>query len=232
MARQTVIGVLGGMGPAATASFFQNIIQQTTDIHCDQDHFRVVIDSHPQIPDRTEAILHKGPSPLDALMESVQLLERAGCDLIAIPCMTGHYYIDTLQAQSSVKILNAYQVLNRFLENKYPSMEKVGVMCTDGTRKIDLFSHHLSKQVIYPNRDYQEKVMKAIYGPEGIKNGHVGTYPNQLLKEAGHHLIDEGAQAIIAGCTEIELATGQADYSVEFIDPMKLLVDYIVKNYQ
>ncbi|MDX9821902.1 MAG: hypothetical protein RBT20_08205, partial [Syntrophales bacterium] len=65
---EKVIGVLGGMGPEATAAFFLRIIR-ATDVRRDQDHFRVLIDSNPKIPDRTAAIRGEGESPLPMLIE-------------------------------------------------------------------------------------------------------------------------------------------------------------------
>jgi len=98
MATETkVIGVLGGMGPAATADFYQKLIQATP-AKTDQDHLKVVIFSNPHIPDRTAAIRGEGPDPLPALVVSAETLIRAGADFLTIPCVTAHHFFDGLQA--------------------------------------------------------------------------------------------------------------------------------------
>ncbi|MGB4554610.1 MAG: amino acid racemase, partial [bacterium] len=85
-----VIGILGGMGPEATADLFLKIIRATP-AEKDQDHLRVIIDNNPQIPDRTAAIFSQGDDPLPLLVETAKNLARAGADFIVIPCNTAHY---------------------------------------------------------------------------------------------------------------------------------------------
>src|SRR5512139_2189053 len=94
---QKIIGVLGGMGPAATADFFQKIIQATP-AKTDQDHLKVVIFSNPHVPDRTAAIRGDGQDPLPELVAGADALIRAGADFLTIPCVTVHYFFDRLQA--------------------------------------------------------------------------------------------------------------------------------------
>lgn len=86
-----VIGILGGMGPEATAELFLRIIKATP-AQRDQDHLRVIVDNNPKIPDRTAAILGEGQSPLPEMVRTARNLERAGVDFIVMPCNTAHYY--------------------------------------------------------------------------------------------------------------------------------------------
>ncbi len=99
--QEKIIGILGGMGPAATLALYERIIALTP-AQCDQDHLRVIIDSNPKIPDRTAAILGNGESPLPAMAESAKTLERAGADFIVIPCNTAHYWLDELQKEVAI----------------------------------------------------------------------------------------------------------------------------------
>ncbi|HUV38977.1 MAG TPA: aspartate/glutamate racemase family protein, partial [Planctomycetota bacterium] len=91
-----VIGVLGGMGPEATADFFVKLIRLTP-ARCDAEHLHVVIDSNPQIPDRTAFIERKGPSPLPLLVAAARRLVDAGADLLVMPCITAHLFIDEIR---------------------------------------------------------------------------------------------------------------------------------------
>ena len=99
------IGVLGGMGPEATAYFF-GLIARNTRVSRDQDHIPVVVCSLPQVPDRTEAILHGGPSPLPLLIRGVEALRRAGADFAVMPCVTAHYFHAALAARSPLPVVN------------------------------------------------------------------------------------------------------------------------------
>ncbi|MDO8955467.1 MAG: amino acid racemase, partial [Deltaproteobacteria bacterium] len=102
---EKIIGILGGMGPAATIDLFTKIVKGTK-VKKDQDHLRIMVDNNPKIPDRTLAIQRKGPTPLTQLVRSAKILENAGADFIVIPCVTAHYYYDSLQKRTKIPILH------------------------------------------------------------------------------------------------------------------------------
>ena len=133
-----IIGVIGGMGPAATADLL-NKITDVTDAKNDQEHVRVIIDSNINIPDRTEAILHGGADPLPELKASAELLEKAGADMIIIACNTAHYYLPELQESTPLPIISMPAETARLLKEK--GVKKAAVLATDGTVKssIDKF---------------------------------------------------------------------------------------------
>ena len=81
------IGIIGGMGPLATADLFEKIVGHTK-AACDQEHLHVVIDSNTNIPDRTAALLHGGADPLPELTGSARRLEAMGADVLIMPCNT------------------------------------------------------------------------------------------------------------------------------------------------
>ncbi|HRZ88514.1 MAG TPA: aspartate/glutamate racemase family protein, partial [Spirochaetia bacterium] len=82
-----ILGILGGMGPEATADFFRKVVDATPAAK-DQDHIHILVNCDPSIPDRTENILGRGPDPLPALIEAGKRLAAAGATVGAIPCMT------------------------------------------------------------------------------------------------------------------------------------------------
>ncbi|MEC6748875.1 amino acid racemase [Marinilactibacillus sp. XAAS-LB27] len=220
---QKVIGVVGGMGPEATASFFYKLIR-STEAKKDQDHYRIVIDNNPKIPDRTKAILGEGESPLSALIETAKNVERAGADVIAVPCITSNYFLAEVQKEVKTPIANVFEALEQYLKTDGFDVRKVGILCTTGTRKMGLFQKNLPFDICYPSEQSQEsKVMEAIYGPEGIKQGNTGIAPKRLLQEAALELIDAGVDVIVSGCTEIELALKQEDIEIPLVDPMQVL---------
>lgn len=230
--QEKVIGVLGGMGPEATASFFYKLIHSTKGVKKDQDHFRIFIDNNPKIPDRTKAILGEGESPLPALIETAKNVEKAGADVIAVPCITSNYFLKEVQKEVTIPIADVFAELDKYLRQDPNNIKKVGVLCTTGTRKTELFQNKLDAfEIFYPSPDTQKaKVMEAIYGPEGIKQGNIGNVPKRLLQEAALELINAGVDVIISGCTEIELALKQEDVTIPLIDPMQVLAESLTRN--
>lgn len=228
--KNKTIGIIGGMGPEATAALFLKIIRATPALR-DQDHCRVVIESNPKIPDRTAAILEGGESPVPMMTQTAKSLEKLGVDVAGIPCITAHYFLEDVRPAVSYRILNALEELDRHIAQKMPDCDAVGVLCTSGTRKTGLFDRYLQqRRVLYPSQETQtQKVMEAIYGPNGIKRGNTGSQPRALLLEAGKELIDNGAKAIVGGCTEIPLVLFEGDFTVPFLDPMAVLAKALVE---
>lgn len=227
---QTCIGIIGGMGPEASAQFYINLTKKTA-ATCDAEHYHVIIDSNAKIPDRTAFILGEGPSPVPALIQSAQRLEDAGAQVACIPCITAHNFYEQIQSAVSLRLINAIDQVNRHIQQMYPNVKKVGVLCTTGTKKMAIYDRHLTDlQLLYPNaQDQTQLVMPAIYGADGIKAGNIGQTPTRLLQRAAKHLIAEGAEIIIAGCTEIPLALKAHHLALPYIDTMAVVIDELLK---
>ncbi|MGB6370168.1 MAG: amino acid racemase [Atribacterota bacterium] len=226
---EKIIGILGGMGPEATIDLFYKIIKFTP-AEKDQNHLRIIIDNNPKIPDRTAAILGKGKDPLPALQETAKNLEKAGADFIIIPCNTAHYFLPLIQESVKIPILNMIEEAAEETQQRIPQIQKVGLLASIGTYKTEIYHQQFKKfniEVISPEEKDKEEVMKAIYAvkaenlSEGIKKN--------ILKIA-QKLIDKGAEAIIAGCTEIPLILKEGDISVPIIDPTQVLAKAAVQK--
>ncbi len=222
------IGVMGGMGPDATIAFYQKLTKLTP-AEKDQDHLHVIIDSYPQIPDRTAHILNGEQSPLVMMVESAKRLEQAGADYIVITCMTAHYFLSDIQKKINVPMISAFDTLNQYLLTLEPKINNVGILATSGSRAAKVFDNNLKDfNLIYPNESEQsELVMTAIYGEEGIKAGYIEK-ASELLTTAAERLIIDGAEVIIGGCTEIPLALNDDLITVPFIDPMEVLAKKLI----
>lgn len=219
---ETIIGILGGMGPEATIDLFYKIIKFTP-AEKDQDHLRIIIDNNPKIPNRTAAILGKGEDPLPALQETARNLEKAGADFIIIPCNTAHYFLPLIQESVEIPILNMIEETAKETQKKNPSIKKVGLLASIGTYKTGIYHQHFKKfniEVISPEEKDKEEVMKAIYA---VKAGDLSEGTKINIISIAQKLIDEGAEAIITGCTEIPLILKEGDVSVPIIDPTQVL---------
>lgn len=225
---QKTIGILGGMGPAATVELFSRIVNNTK-AKSDHDHAKVVIINDPSVPDRTRFILGEGESPVPQLKENLMRLAKAGADIAIIPCMTAHSFISELNSNSPIPIINAIELIEKYLAKKDFNIQKVGLLATTGSIKSGVFQNHLTKQVIIPNNKNQNMLMDIIYGKEGIKAGFI----NSKIIERINHIIDslkhEGAQAVIAGCTEIGLVMNNQNSNLPVIDPISLLAEKAIE---
>ena len=228
-----VIGILGGMGPEATIDLFAKIVKESK-VKRDQDHFRIVIDNNPQIPDRTLAIKRKGPSPLPELIRSARMLERAGVNFILIPCITAHHFFDSLQRRIKTPILHILNETLDYVKTQLKEVHKIGILATTGTVHAGLFQKIFAGsniELIFPIAETQKKhVMEAIYGKRGIKTIGPSEDSKRLILKACKELMRRGSQAVIAGCTEIPLVLKEGDLPIGIIDPIAILARAAVKK--
>ncbi|MGB9756209.1 MAG: aspartate/glutamate racemase family protein [Candidatus Bathyarchaeales archaeon] len=226
--KEKVIGILGGMGPEATADLFIKIIRETP-AKKDQEHLRIIVDNNPKIPDRTAAILGEGPSPLPEMIKTAKNLEKAGADFIVMPCITGHYYFEELKKNVKIPILNMIELTAQTISKDFPKTKKAGLLGTTGTVKSGLFDKALNKfgiEMIYPSKGFQKMIMEAIY--DYIKAGRI-LEGKKFVVDVANHLIELGADVIICGCTETSLVLKNGDLSKPVVDPMQILAQTAVK---
>lgn len=216
------IGVLGGMGPEAGALFFERLVRETAAAR-DQDHPPVLVLSLPQVPDRTPAILGRGPSPVPAILRGLRALERGGADLAVMACVSAHYFLPRIAPRSPLPLVSLIDETLAAVRALRPVPKAVGLIATTGTVRAGIVSRPLEAagiEVIVPSARDQARLMAAIYGPKGLKAGHTAGPPRRVLLEIARGLAAEGARAVVAGCTEVPLVLGPADLQVPLIDPM------------
>lgn len=226
------VGIIGGMGPAATCSLFERIIRKT-DALCDQDHLHVIIDSNPGVPDRTEAMFGRGESPLPWLLRSAKLLELAGAQILVMPCVTAHAFAGELRSAISGTLLSMIEETAREVRQGHRGVKRIGLLATDGTIKINVFAPLAEIcEVIVPDDSQQRRVMDAVYGSAGVKTVGVNVHASVLLEDAAKALVHAGAEAVVAGCTEIPLAIRQEQVPVPILDPLDILAAAVVGEAQ
>lgn len=229
---EKTIGILGGMGPEATLDCYAKIIKGTP-AATDQEHLRVIIDSNPKVPDRTAAIVSNGPSPLPVLVEGCRALQSAGADFIIIPCVSAHFFLDAVRRQIKLPILSIFDAVAETISSEHADIKSVGLMGTTGTISGGLFQKRLSDDGItslVPDESQQARVMAAIYD---IKNSRSTRSRNNIasdLAAVAESLVTDGAQGIVAGCTEIPLALKQRHLSVPYFDALTILARSAIIN--
>ena len=201
------LGILGGMGPQATNTFYQYIIDRTA-ARSDQEHISMLIFSDNQVPDRTAAILSGDTQPVyDRLLYGARLLEQGGCTAIAVPCNTAHYFLDKVQEQISIPILHMVREACQVLASRgchYP-----GVLGTDGTEPR------------VPSPEAQRQVMSIIY--DDIKAGKAGD--PEKFAAVHQDLEDQGCDCAILACTELSVFSSQHHLPPFYLDAMAVLAE-------
>ena len=224
-----VVGILGGMGPEATADFYLKLVRATPATR-DQEHLQVLIWSDPKIPDRTEALLTHGEDPTPALIAGAMLLKEAGAGMLAVPCNTAHAFLKAVQTVVEIPIIHMIEETAEYIQRLSPTVQKVGLLSTTGTQKAGLYQSWLDRKgvaVITPDGAGQELVMDSI---RAIKAGRTGSAVRAGFSEAAQGLIDAGAQVIIGGCTEVPVGLSGIDIPVPFVDPAEILADAVVQR--
>ena len=223
------IGILGGMGPAATVDLFQKIIELTP-ARSDQDHLRVFIDNNPGVPDRTEAIISGGKSPLPELIEMAEGLEKSGADLLIMPCNTAHHFHGDIDEKISIPLLHMIELVTEKIAAEENTGTSVGILATDGTLQAEIYQKQLRTQdlkPVLPSQEAQKNVMNTIYG---IKESGVDSKMKELIKRPIDELLEAGAEVIIAGCTELPLLPLESIAGgFPVIDPGRVLAEKAVE---
>jgi aspartate racemase len=199
-----VLGVLGGMGPLASAQFMLHLALLTP-AERDQDHVPAVLWSDPRVPDRAAAWGGTGPDALPMLVRGLQGLAAAGCGAVAIPCNTAHGWIDGMRAATDLPILHIVDAAAADLRRQTVPKGCIGVMGTAATLAMRLYQDRLAAAgwpCITPTADEVERlVLPAI---AAVKASRVSD-AYAPLAEAVRSLHARGAQAVVLGCTEIPL---------------------------
>jgi aspartate racemase len=214
------LGVIGGLGPMATAYFMELVIRMT-DAACDQEHLPMIIYNRPDTPDRTRYILGlSNENPQNLMVETGRALVRQGADRLVIPCITAHYFHPYLELQIGKPVLNLIEETAAHL--KKFGLHTIGIMATDGTIRSGLFQKELERQgmqAVIPTEKSQRKVMHLIY--ENVKAGKPVEF--SLFREAEEELRLAGAQVIVLGCTELSMIKKEFPIGPGFLDAMEVL---------
>ena len=215
-----VLGILGGLGPAASCYFYQMVTEHTQAAR-DQDHIDLVLSSRATTPDRTEFILGKCRTDPFAIMErDAQMLVRYGATVIAIPCNTAHYFFDRLAASLPVPVLHMPRLTVQ--QAIAGGRCKLGILATTGTVVTGAYQKMCAEQGLdcaVPCEEDQAALMQIIYGQ--IKQGKRADMA--VFERISSHLKEQGCNMAVLGCTELSLVKRDEKLNSFYLDSSEVL---------
>ncbi|MDN5319304.1 MAG: aspartate racemase [Thermovirga sp.] len=222
-----ILGVLGGMGPAATAEFLR-LLATMAPAQRDQDHPKIYLLSNPQIPDRTQAILGAGENPFGLIKEGLETLAKWGAHILAVPCNTAHFFIDKMGDLLPAPLVH---IVTSTLDEALNKDERgAWLLATEGTIKTGLYDAHASQkgfQLYKPNPNVQRTITSAI---TAVKEGRPDK-AKKALRNAVEELWSEQDLPVIAACTELPIAYEAASLPKErMISSLEALARACIKE--
>lgn len=222
-----ILGILGGMGPAATCDFFNKIIQNTP-ASKDQDHIHVLIDSNSQIPDRTQYICGSGEDPRNEMIKSAIRLEMMGADYITIPCNTAHYFYNDVKQYTKANVLNMILETALYLKKMNSGKQEYLLLATEGVYAGGVYKktfEDLGMKIIIPNDTDKKTVMSWIYN---VKANNYDVSPKEFDTLVDKYITDRNTP-IILGCTELPLLAEKIGLMRNLVDPVTILAKRCVE---
>lgn len=221
------IGIIGGLGPLATVDFFEKIVRNTP-VTRDQDNVPILIYNNPQVPDRTEAILRGGESPVPAIVKTAQTLEAMGADFLCLPCNTSFYFYEEIQSQIQIPLLHIADLTVAAIKKMLDS--KVCVLGTEGTLKSRIYQDKLDDKNI-PYVDIDENLTQMLHHLiyDVVKKNHfdIDITP---FKNALQNMVDEhGVDTFVLACTELPILFERFDLKFNTIDPTTILALEVIR---
>ena len=222
-AASLTVGVLGGMGPAATADFLSRLATETP-ADRDQDHLRVLVDSNPAVPCRNRAMTGEGPSPGPVLAEMARGLERAGAQMLVMPCNAAHAWAGAVRAATGLPFIDMIEATAEAALAAKPGLRVAGVLAATACLDGRLYHHALEARgvrVVAPEGEARAAFM-ALLGR--IKRGDTGAEVRAEMAALARTLVERGAETVIAGCTEVPLVLDAGVLDVALVNSTDALV--------
>ena len=228
-----MLGIIGGMGPMASALFY-DMISSKTDASCDQENLDLILLSHAGMPDRTGAILSKDEVQIEAvrskLLADAIFLQNSGCTAIAVTCNTAHYFVNMIEDELDIPFIHLIRETAEAVASEFGA-KKVAVLATDGTIETKLYQDELSKRGVIaftPKAEIQALVMHEIY--DCIKSGKPAD--EEIWQKIEEYVKAEGCEAAVLACTELSVVKKELSLGSFYFDPMDIMAERCLDFYE
>lgn len=222
-ARKLTVGVIGGMGPAATVDFMAKVIALTP-ADDDVDHIRMIVDNNPLLASRQAALLGNGESPGPEMAEMALGLQTSGADFLVMPCNTAHAFQACIEAAVAIPFISIIDVTVLACRD----YSKPGLMATTGCLNTRLYQDAFAavgKDLVLSTDEEQVELTRLI---AAIKVGDLGPSIAEGMSALAAAQIARGADVIVAGCTEIPLVLPVGSVAVPLVSSTDVLAEATV----
>lgn len=215
-----IVGILGGMGPAATVDFYDKLVRATP-ARDDQDHLRVVIWADPTVPNRHAALAGEGEDPEPWLRRGVRALVGSGADLLVCPCNTAHAFLPPIATEERIELVSIIDAAVDEIPRE--AARQVGLLVADGARESGLYQSALRErgmEPVLPSRQAQQDLMRTIYRVKAEAD------PASTVRELVpvlDELADVGVDTVVVGCTELSTVVDRLRTSLTLVDASQAL---------
>ena len=223
-----MLGIIGGMGPMASAVFY-DMISSKTDASCDQENLNLILLSHAGMP-----ILSKDEAQIEEvrskLLADAIFLQNAGCTAIAVTCNTAHYFVNMIEDELDIPFIHLIRETAEAVASEFGA-KKVAVLATDGTIETRLYQDELSKRGVIaftPKAEVQALVMHEIY--ECIKSGKPAD--EEIWQKIEEYVKAEGCEAAVLACTELSVVRKELSLGSFYFDPMDIMAERCLDFYE
>lgn len=199
-----LVGVIGGMGPEATIDFMTKVLELTSG-ETDQDHVRMLVDQNPRTPSRQHALSGKGESPGPVMARAAGILETGGADFLVMPCNTAHAWQDEIAAAVAIPFISIIDTSIAQALARVEADDAVGLLTTPGCFAAGLYQRAMSERERELVLQTPEELSEAMRCIDAIKAGNKSEAVAHALQALSARLVDRGARAVIAACTELPL---------------------------
>lgn len=221
------LGVLGGMGPAATAEF-QRILATKAPADVDQEHPRMIVYSHTITPDRTTFLLGKGPDPEAYLLDGLKTLIGWGADRLVVTCNTAHFFIDKFRDQIEKPIIHIIDETIRTCQERSP--QGAWLTATLGTMNTGIYQKHAKDsgyEFLIPTKEMQETIHDIT---DQVKGG-LYDVAGKRFRAVCEELWAIKEVPIVGACTEIPIAYQHTGLPPEMaISSLEALADGCIRE--
>lgn len=217
------VGVIGGMGPAATVDFMDKLLK-ATHAPTEQDNLRLLVDCNPHVPDRNH-LAPDGPQPGPVLADMARGLQRSGADFVVMACNTAHAYEADIRAALTVPFVSLIAETAATLRARHPQVKRVGLLAASGCLEARLYQDAVARngvEALTLDPEGLQRFMRVLYD---IKRGDLSDATRAEMRALADQLIADGAEVVIAGCTEVPLVLSQADLARPLLDTTAVLVE-------
>lgn len=217
------VGILGGMGPLASANLYHKIVKIAQEMyHAEQDtDFPPMIIYNLPLIGFDEAGFKNPTLVKGQLIAGVKKLERAGSDFIIIACNTVHHFYQEMQDAIKIPIISIIEETVKTADKK--ELKVIGLLSSESTNKLKIYQKVLDYYAIktLSVTDKQQKLLNEII--LHVMSGTQGEADKECLKAIIHDICQQGAQGIILGCTELPLAISQNDIDVALLNSTEII---------